>query len=107
MMAPFVSVSGHQKLLQTTQRSIFQSTSIKVDLVKTIQNQHKHIIGRVVAIVGICHFFYHEFYGQLYLPPHVIPTILRFSLQLDSQHNKIIRKDGQRKAESNKPIVIF
>jgi hypothetical protein len=107
MMASFVSASGHQKLLRTAKRSTFQSTSIKVDLVKTIQNQHKHIIGQVVAIVGICHFLDHEPYGQLYLPPHVIPTILRFSPQPDSPHNKIIRKDGQRKAESNKPIVIF
>jgi hypothetical protein len=37
--------SGHQKLLQTAKRSAFQSVSIKFVWVKTIQNQHKHIIG--------------------------------------------------------------
>ena len=37
--------SGHQKLLRTAKRSAFQSASIKFVWAKTIQNQHKHIIG--------------------------------------------------------------
>jgi hypothetical protein len=43
--ALFVSVSGHQKLLRTAKRSAFQPVSIKFVGAKTIQNQHKHIIG--------------------------------------------------------------
>jgi hypothetical protein len=41
----FFGAFGHQKLLQTVKRSAFQSASIKFVSVKTIQNQHKHIIG--------------------------------------------------------------
>jgi hypothetical protein len=41
----FVSASGHQKMLRTAKRSAFQSASIKFVGAKTIQNQHKHIIG--------------------------------------------------------------
>jgi hypothetical protein len=37
--------SGHQKLLRTAKRSAFQSAFIKFVWLKTIQNQHKHIIG--------------------------------------------------------------
>jgi hypothetical protein len=37
--------SGHQKLLRTVESSAFQLASIKFAWVKTIQNQHKHIIG--------------------------------------------------------------
>jgi hypothetical protein len=37
--------SGHQKLLRTAKHLAFQSASIKFVWVKTIQNQHKHIIG--------------------------------------------------------------
>jgi hypothetical protein len=36
---------GHQKLLWTAKHSAFQPASIKFVWVKTIQNQHKHIIG--------------------------------------------------------------
>jgi hypothetical protein len=36
---------GHQKLLQTAKHSAFQPASIKFVWVKTIQNQHKYIIG--------------------------------------------------------------
>jgi hypothetical protein len=52
---------------------------------KTIQNQHKHIIGWVVVIVGIRHFLDPEPYEKLYLPPRVIVVILRFSPQPDFQ----------------------
>jgi hypothetical protein len=62
----------------------FQPASIRIDLVKTIQNQHRHRIGRVVAIVGIRHFLDPELYGHFHLSPHVIPTILIFS------HNQIL-----------------
>jgi hypothetical protein len=40
-----LAASGHQKLLQTAKRSAFQPASIKFVGAKTIQNQHKHIIG--------------------------------------------------------------
>jgi hypothetical protein len=92
---------GHQKLLRTAKRSAFQSASIKFVWLKTIQNQHKHIIGWVVAIVGIRHFLDPEPYGHLYLPPHVILMILRFSTQPDSHHSQILRKAGQKKVEPN------
>jgi hypothetical protein len=39
------AASNHQKLLRTVKHSAFQSASIKFVWVKTIQNQHKHIIG--------------------------------------------------------------
>jgi hypothetical protein len=41
----FFGASGHQKLLRTVKRLAFQSASIKFVWVKTIQNQHEHIIG--------------------------------------------------------------
>jgi hypothetical protein len=40
-----LAASGHQKLLRTAKRSAFQPASIKFVGAKTIQNQHKHIIG--------------------------------------------------------------
>jgi hypothetical protein len=40
-----LAASGHQKLLRTAKRSAFQPVSIKFVGEKTIQNQHKHIIG--------------------------------------------------------------
>jgi hypothetical protein len=40
-----LTASGHQKLLRTAKRSAFQLASIKFVEAKTIQNQHKHIIG--------------------------------------------------------------
>jgi hypothetical protein len=39
------AASSHQKLLRTAKHSAFQPASIKFVWVKTIQNQHKHIIG--------------------------------------------------------------
>jgi hypothetical protein len=80
-----LAASGHQKLLRTDKRSAFQSASIQFIRAKTIQNQHKHVIGWVVVIVGIRHFLDPEPYKQLYLPPHVIVMILRFSPQPDFQ----------------------
>jgi hypothetical protein len=40
-----LAVSDHQKLLRTAKHSAFQPVSIKFVGAKTIQNQHKHIIG--------------------------------------------------------------
>jgi hypothetical protein len=102
-----LAASGHQKLLQTAKRSAFQPASIKFVGAKTIQNQHKHIIGWVVVIVGIRHFLDPEPYEQLYLPPHVIVMILRFSPQPDSPHSQIFKKAGQKKAEPNKHIMPY
>jgi hypothetical protein len=81
----------------------FQPASIKIVLVKTIQNQHEHKIGRIVIIVGICWFLDPEPFRPLHLPPHVIHTILRFFPQPDSLHSQIFRKAGQKKAEPNTP----
>jgi hypothetical protein len=64
---------------------------------KTNQNQHKHIISWVIVIVGIRHFLDHEPYEQLYIPPHVIVMILRFSPQPDSPHSQIFKKASQKK----------
>jgi hypothetical protein len=58
-MALFVSVFFSfwpPKAAMYYQTLAFQPASIRIDLVKTIQNQHRHRIGRVVAIVGIHHF---------------------------------------------------
>jgi hypothetical protein len=55
------------------------------------------------VIVGIRHFLNPEPYEQLYLPPHVIVMILRFSPQPDSPHSQIFKKAGQKKAEPNRP----
>jgi hypothetical protein len=76
-------------MLRTAKYSAFQITFIKIDLIKIIKNQHKHIISRFFEIVGIHHFLDLELYGQLYLSPCVILTILRFSLKPDS-HKMIL-----------------
>jgi hypothetical protein len=81
----------------------FQPASIKIDLVKTVQNQHKHKIGRIVMIVEICCFLDLEPFRPLHLPPHVIHTILIFFLQPDSLHSQILRKSWSEKAEPNRP----
>jgi hypothetical protein len=91
-----LAASGHQKLLRTAKRSAFQPVSIKFVGEKTIQNQHKHIIGWVVVIVGIRHFLDHEPYEQLYLSTHVIVMILRVSLKPNSPHSQIFRKAGKK-----------
>jgi hypothetical protein len=67
----FFSASGHQKLLRIVKYSSFQLAFIRFDLVKIIQNQHKYIIDRFVAIVRICHFLDIEPYENLYLSAHV------------------------------------
>ena len=97
-----LAASGHQKPSRTAKHSAFQPASTKFVWVKIIQNQHKHIIGSAVAIVEIRHFLDPESYGYLYLPPHIILMILRFSIQPDSSHSQILRKAGQKKAELNK-----
>jgi hypothetical protein len=81
------AASGHQKLLWTAKHLVFQPAFIKFVWVKIIQNQHKYIIGLVVAIVVIRHFINSELHGQLYLLPHVILMIFRFSIQPDSPHS--------------------
>jgi hypothetical protein len=97
-----LAASGHQKLMRTTKRSAFQPASIKFVRAKTIQNQHKHIIGSVVLIVLIRHFLDPESYEQLYLLPYVIVMILKFFPQPDSPDSQIFRKAGQKKAEPNR-----
>lgn len=73
------SAYNHQKLLRTTKRSVFQLAFIKIDSVKTIQNQHIHIINRVFALVGIYYFLDLEPYRHRHLLPHEIYTILSTS----------------------------
>jgi hypothetical protein len=68
---------------------VFQPTSIRTALVKTVENQHEHIIGRVVVIVEIHRFLDPEPFGPLHLPPHIIPTIHRFFSQPDYLHRHI------------------
>jgi hypothetical protein len=85
--------------------SAFQPASIRIALVKTVQNQHEHKIGRIVTIVGICCFLDPKPFGPLHLSLHVIHTILRFFPQPNSLHSQILRKAGQKKAEPNRHIV--
>jgi hypothetical protein len=58
----------------------FQPASIRIALIKTVQNQHEHKLGRIVMIVGMCCFLDPEPFGPLHLSPHVIHTILRARL---------------------------
>jgi hypothetical protein len=105
----FFRACGHQKLMWTAKRSVFQSASIKFVWVKTIQHQHKHIIGWVVAIVGIHHFLDPESYGHLYLPPHVILMIFRFSTQSDSQKSfseKSWTKQAHERCQVSDPRLV-
>jgi hypothetical protein len=100
----FVSASDSfwpPKAAADCQMLSFSASFYKIRWDKNHPNQHKHIIGRVVVIVGIRHFLDPEPYEQLYLPPHVIVMILSFSPQPDSHHNQIFRKAGQKKAEPN------
>jgi hypothetical protein len=63
---------------------------LRINLVKTIQNQCKNKISRVIIKVRICHFLNPEAYRSLRLSSHVILTILRFFL--DSLYGQIFRK---------------
>lgn len=83
----------------------FQSASIRIVLVKTVQNQHERIIGRVVTILEIHRFLDHWPFGPLHLPPRVIPTIFRFFPQSDFLHIQILRKNSQKKAKLNRPYI--
>lgn len=57
-----LATSSHQKLLHIVKCLTFQLASIKITLVKTVQNQHKHRISRTVAITGNHHFLYPKTY---------------------------------------------
>jgi hypothetical protein len=75
----------------------------QIVLVKTVQNQHEHIIGRVVMIVRICCFLDLEPFGPLHLHLHVITMILRFFPQPDSS-----QPDSQKRwSEKAKPNRLF
>jgi hypothetical protein len=102
--SPFFA-SDHQKLLRTVKYSTFQSASIKIDLTKIIQNQHKHRISRVVAIVRIHHFLDLRPYEHLQLPSHIILTIFRFSSQPDSPSQLDYQKSSSEQNEPNRPRV--
>jgi hypothetical protein len=62
---------GCQKLLWTAKRSAFQSASMRIALVKIVQNQREYTIGRAAAIGGIHHFLDLKPYEPLHLPPYV------------------------------------
>jgi hypothetical protein len=57
---------------------------MRIILVKTVQNQLEHRIGRFIAIVGNRNFLHLKPYGLFYLTSFVIYKILRFSPLLDS-----------------------
>jgi hypothetical protein len=103
----FFQLLATKSCCRSPNTSAFQPASIRIALVKTVQNQHKHKIGRIVMIVGICCFLDPEPFGPLHLSPHVIHTILRFFSQPDSLHSQILRKAGQKKAEPNRPLHHF
>jgi hypothetical protein len=50
------------------QTTSFQPNSIRIALVKTIQNQREHRIGRAIAIVETHLFLDPKRYGLLHLP---------------------------------------
>jgi hypothetical protein len=52
---------------------------MRITLMKIVQNQYEHIIGRVVTMGGIRHFLDSKPYGSLHLPPHVIFTSIDYS----------------------------
>jgi hypothetical protein len=101
----FFQTFGHQNLLQTAKPIAFQSTFMRTTLVKTVQNQHEHRISRAIATVENCHFLQPKLCRRIYLPPHVIFMILRFSSQQNSLHNYILRKDPQKKAKPNMHLI--
>jgi hypothetical protein len=68
--------------------------------VKTVQNQREHKIGRVAAIIGICHFLDAKPYGHVHLTPHVIPTILKLFPQPDSP-----KRSSEKKLNQTSTIV--
>jgi hypothetical protein len=100
------SVYGHQKLLRTVKCHSFSASFYKNCFDKTVQNQRKHRIGRIVTIVGIHRFLDYELFGSLHLSPHVILTIPRFFPLPDSLRSQILRKAAQKKAELNRPYVL-
>jgi hypothetical protein len=69
-------------------------------LLNIVQNQHEHRIDRVVTIVEIHRFLDLEPFEPLHLHLHVIPMILRFFSQPDSQ------KASQKKVEPNRPVEL-
>jgi hypothetical protein len=101
----FFQLLATKSCCRSPNASAFQPASIRIALVKTVQNQHEHKIGRIVTIVGICCFLDPKPFGPLHLSLHVIHTILRFFPQPNSLHSQILRKAGQKKAEPNRHIV--
>jgi hypothetical protein len=59
---------------------------MKITLVKTVQNQREHKIGRIIATIGNHYFLHLEPYELFYLPRYVTYMIVRFSLKPDSPH---------------------
>ena len=45
-----------KKLLCLFKHLTFQSSYVRINLAKTVQNQHKHRINRLITIVGTYHF---------------------------------------------------
>jgi hypothetical protein len=74
----------YQKCCGLSNALSFHPASIRIASVKTIQNQYKHKIGRVITIIGIHRFLDHEPFVPLHLTPHVIRRYL------DSSHSQII-----------------
>jgi hypothetical protein len=55
-----------QKLLRTVKHPGFHPSSMRIALVKIVQNQREHTNDLVVAIEGIRHFLDHKPYGPLF-----------------------------------------
>lgn len=48
-------LASRQNLPQIVRRLVFQSAFMKITMVKTVQNESKPMVSRVVVIVGIRH----------------------------------------------------
>jgi hypothetical protein len=72
----------------------FQPASIRIVLIKSVQNQHKHGISGVVAILRIHCFLDPKLFGSLQIFSHVIFTIFRFLSYPNylSSQKKLVKK---------------
>lgn len=66
----FFANSDRHDMLRSTKYLAFQFVSTITALVKTIQNQCKHITDQIIVIIGIRHSLDPSMYGLFYLPLH-------------------------------------
>jgi hypothetical protein len=77
--------------MRTAKRLNFLVCFIRIILVKTVRNQYKYVIGRVVTIVVIHRFLDLEPFRPFNLSSHVILMILIFFSTTNSQ-KKLVKK---------------